>query len=122
MRLPPKLELLKMTMKARQQELRHIELAQAAKKGAKKNDLIEFVKIRLDNSRNMLEDLDPARLEPEAFAMEYAKRKAVKDEYQLLLDVLADPDKRADKCQQQISELSVEIERLEKLGGSSGQY
>jgi len=118
---PTKVGVLKKTLAIKHRELADITQAGRAKQEDRGGVWQAFVKNRLDSRISLLLNIETNQ-DPQQFRLDYAKHKEVKDEYQLLLDVLDDPEKRTEKIQTEIAALNDEIKRLEQGGERSDQY
>lgn len=114
-----KVDYLKDSKAAKGKELKHVQTYAKAKLSDKGKHFQKLINGRIELVSDLISHLDPAS---EDLPIVYASLQRVKDEYQYLLDLLDDPEKRVEKVMLEIDGISSEIDRLKKSGETSGQY
>jgi hypothetical protein len=114
-----KLESMEDFIKVKKAELVEVEQFREAKSAQGSAAWMKMLKFRLDCAGRSLVELDSTNPE---FRSLYDKNQAVRDEYLLLLSLLADPDKRAEKVTSEIEAKAEEVKRFKSSGETSGQY
>lgn len=105
------LELRSEELKMKRSELVAVEAIKAAKQADKTGKFSAMLEMRLKVSEHYLMRLDPL---DNGFQVAYSRFQSVRDEYLLLLGLLADPEKRAEKVGNEVAALAKEVERLKK--------
>lgn len=100
-------------------ELEAVEKLVAAKFTDKKGVFLNLIRDRKQFFEERLQHFNPHDSE---VILDYAGSKEVNDEYRLLLDLLADPEKRAEKIKLELDALAKEAERLKNGGELRSEY
>jgi len=114
-----KLQLLEEISSLKKAEL--VEVVQFKEAKAEKGSpaWLRMLKFRLACAEKSLVELDSSSQE---FRSLFDRYQAVRDEYLLLLSLLADPEKRAEKVTNEIEAIADQVKRLKLSGETSGQF
>jgi len=119
MKRKSKIDLLKEALKAKLQEQKSVVTIMEAKRADRDGLWSKLLDERAMYAESVILELDST---DENFRDTFNRWQAVRDEYLLLLSLLASPDKRAEKVSGEIVQLKKTLDDALKIGETSGQY